>query len=166
MKTLKRIEITAILLFVAIIIFASFFGVYKKEDFRTVNLIKGYKLGMQFTDTKVLKMAVSTAENKIIYDKDGNIVEDDGETEYTEENGYRTETVKVNKNEDLTKENYKLSASILKNRLKGMGVGEYKIDLNEETGEISVKLQENDDVEEIMEHLTRARSIYYNRQRY
>ena len=50
MKTLKRIEIIAILLFVTIIIFASFFGVYKKEDFRTVNLIKDYNLGMQFSD--------------------------------------------------------------------------------------------------------------------
>ena len=120
MKTLKRIEIIAVLLFVAVIIFASFFGVYKKEDFRTVNLIKDYDLGMQFTDARVLKMTVNTDEN--------------------------TEEV-------LTGENYKLSEEILKNRLKGMNVGEYKIELNEETGEISVKLQENDEVEEILHHL-------------
>lgn len=154
MKTLKRIKIIAILLFIAIIIFASFFGVYKKEDFRTVNIIKGYDLGMQFTDTRELKMTVSTAENKVIYDQEGNIVEDDGETNYTEENGYTIETIKANKDEVLTKENYKLTKKILKNRLKGMDVGEYKLDLNKETGEITVKLQENDNVEEVLEHLT------------
>lgn len=153
MKTLKRLGITAILLLVAIIIFASFFGVYKKEDFRAVNLIKDYDLGMKFTDARVLKMKVSSTENKIIYDSEGNVVEDDGETEYTEENGYKTETVKVNKDEILTEENYKSAKKILRNRLKGMNVGEYKIDLNKETGEISVKLQENDDVEEVINHL-------------
>ena len=70
MKTLKRIKIIAILLFVAIIIFASFFGVYKKEDFRVVNLIKEYDLGMQFTDARVLKMTVSTEENEVICDSE------------------------------------------------------------------------------------------------
>ena len=154
MKTLKRIEITAILLFVTIIIFASFFGVYKKEEFRTVNIIKGYNLGMQFTDARILKMTVSTEENEIIYDQEGNIVTDDGETYYSEENGYTIETVKVNGDEALTEENYKLVKKILKNRLKGMGIGEYSLSLDEETGEINIKLQENDDVEEVLEHLT------------
>lgn len=153
MKTLRRIEITAILLFVTIIIFTSFFGVYKKEDFRTVNLIKGYDLGMQFTDAKVLNMTVSEEENKIIYDSEGNVVKDDGNTEYTEENGYKIETIKVNADDSLTEDNYKLSKKIIKSRLKGMGVGEYDIDLNKETGEISVKIQENDDAEEIIHHL-------------
>lgn len=153
MKTLKRIEIIAILLFVTIIIFASFFGVYKKEDFRTVNLIKDYNLGMQFTDRRVLKMTVSTEEKEIIYDLEGNIVQDDGKTEYTEDNGYKTENVKVNKDEVLTLENYKSAKKILKNRLKGMQVGEYNIGLNEETGEMSVELQETDGVEEIIGHI-------------
>ncbi len=154
MKTLKRIEIVAVLLFVAIIIFASFFGVYKKEDFRVVNIIKEYDLGMQFTDARVLKMTVSTAEIERIYNSEGNIIEDDGETEYTEENGYRTETVKVNEDEVLTIDNYKLVKKILKNRLKGMTVGEYNIELNEETGDLSIELQENDEVEETIHHLT------------
>lgn len=153
MKTLRRIEIVAILLFVAVIIFASFFGVYKKEDFRVVNLIKDYNLGMQFTDAKVLKMTVSDEENEVIYDSEGNVVKKDENTEYTEENGYTVETTKVNPEEALTEKNYKLTKKILKNRLKGMGVGEYSIDLNNETGEISVKIQENDDTEEIIYYL-------------
>lgn len=153
MKTLKRMKTIAILLFVAVIIFASFFGVYKKEDFRTVNLIKGYNLGMQFTNAKVLKMTVSKAENEVIYDSEGNLIENDGKTEYTEENGYKVETIKVNSEDVLTEENYKITKKIMKNRLKGMKTGEYKLELNNETGEITVKLQENDEMEEVFHHL-------------
>lgn len=153
MKTLKRIEIAIVLLIVAVIIFASFFGVYKKEDFRTVDIIKDYKKGMQFTDAREIKLTVNNEEIKTIYDSEGNIVEDDGVTEYSEENGYKTETTKLNNDEILTQANYKLTKRILKNRLKGMGVGEYKINLNKETGEISVKLQENDETDEYIEHL-------------
>lgn len=153
MKTLKRIGIITILLFVTVLIFASFFGVYKKEDFRAVNIIKDYDLGMQFTDARVLKMTVSTKENKVIYDSEGKIVKDDGETEYTEENGYRIETTKINPDEVLSAENYKTVKKILKNRLQGMNAGEYKVELNEETGEILIKLQENDEVEERIHHL-------------
>ena len=153
MKTLKRLKIVTILFFVTILIFASFFGVYKKEDFRTVNIIKEYDLGMDFTDTRVLKMTVSTAEEKIIYDLEGNVVQDDGETDFSEENGYTTKSIPVNAAEVLTTENYKTIKKILKNRLKGMDVGEYKIELNEETGEVLVELQENDSVEETIEYL-------------
>ena len=148
MKTLKRLKLIAVLLFVVILVFASFFGVYKKEDFRVVNIIKDYDLGMQFTDSKVLKMTVSTEEKEVIYDLEGNIVENDGENEYLEEDGYRTEKVKVNKDEFLTIENYKIAKNIIKNRLKGFGVGESKIELNEESGEVLVKLQENDETED------------------
>ena len=109
MKAYKRIKIITILLFITVIIFASFFGVYKKEDFRTVNIIKGYKLGMQFTDSVKFTGKVNEDENEVIYDKEGNVVENDGETEYTEENGYTTSTEKVNKDEILNEDNYKLT---------------------------------------------------------
>lgn len=153
MKALKRIEIIAILLFITVIIFASFFGVYKKEDFRVVNLIKDYKLGMQFTNKVVLKGTVDLSEKEIIYDKDGNVVEDDGETEYTEENGYTKKTEKVNSEEILNEDNYNLTKKILIKRLKGMNVGEYKVNLNKENGDITIELQEDDEVHEIEEHL-------------
>lgn len=120
MKTLKRIEIIAVLLFVTVIIFTSFFGIYKKEDFRTVNLIKKYDLGMQLTDVRELKMIPDTEKNE---------------------------------EEKLIMENYELAKKILKNRLKDMNVGEYKILLNDETGEISLKIQENDSADEIVNYL-------------
>lgn len=153
MKTYKIIKIITLILFVTIIIFASFFGVYKKEDLRTVNIIKSYKLGMQFTNKLQFKGAPKQGEKEIVYDKDGNRVESDGETDYSQENGYTVKTEKINSDDILNKNNYKLTKKILKNRLKGMGVGEYRIKSNNETGEIYVTLQENDEVHEIEEYL-------------
>lgn len=153
MKTYKKIKIIALILFVTIIILASFFGVYKKEDFRAVNIIKNYKLGMQFTNKVEFKGTPTQDEKEIIYDKDGNIIENDGKTDYSEENGYTVTTEKINNAEVLNEANYKLTKKILKDRLKGMGVGEYKLNSNNETGEISVILQENDDVHAIEEFL-------------
>lgn len=152
MKTLKIIKIITLILFVTMIISASFFGVYKKEDFRTVNIIKGYKLGMQFTNSVEFTGTVKP-DSTVILDNEGKIVENDGETEYTEENGYTIKTVEVNKKDDLNLENYKLTKKILKNRLKGLNVGEYRLKLNNETGEITIRLQDNEDAHEIEEHL-------------
>ena len=153
MKTVERLKTIALLLLVTVIIFASFFGVYKKEDFRAVNIIKGYKLGMQFTNSVKFTGTVSQEEKQIIKDAEGNVVKDDGETDYTEANGYTVTTEKVNSDDVLNEANYKLTKKILKNRLKGMKVGDYKLALNKETGEITIKLPENDDVHEIEEHL-------------
>ena len=153
MKTLKRLQIAAILLFVAIIIFASFFGVYKKEDFRVKNIIKNYSLGMHFTDKIVFTGNVKKDEEKIIYDSEGNIVEDDGETDYTEENGYKIETKKLYNEDDLNLDNYTKTKKIITKRLKKMGIGEYKISLDKETGEIKITLQKNDEVHEIEDHI-------------
>lgn len=155
MKTLKKLKIALILLFVAVIIFASFFGIYKKEDFRAVNIIKDYKLGMQWTNKVKFTGTVKQEEKEVIYDQDGNVVEDDGETEYTEENGYTKKTEKIVDENVSNIDNYKKAKKIIKNRLKGMGVGEYKLELNKETGEIGITLQDTDETHEIEEQLTR-----------
>lgn len=155
MKTLKKLKIALILLFVAVIIFASFFGIYKKEDFRAVNIIKDYKLGMQWTNKVKFTGTVKQEEKEVIYDQDGNVVEDDGETEYTEENGYTKKTEKIVDENVSNIDNYKKVKKIIKNRLKGMGVGEYKLELNKETGEIGITLQDTDETHEIEEQLTR-----------
>ena len=155
MKTLKKLKIALILLFVVVIIFASFFGVYKKEDFRAVNIIKDYKLGMKWTNKVKFTGTVKQEEKEVIYDQDGNVVEDDGETEYTEENGYTKKTEKIVDENVSNIDNYKKAKKIIKNRLKGMGVGEYKLELNKETGEIGITLQDTDETHEIEEQLTR-----------
>lgn len=146
MKTFRRLKIIAILLFVIVLIFASFFGVYKKEDFRAVNIIKDYKFGMQFTDNLVLTGTVGDGTSDIIeYD----YVSDD-----TNEDEKTVQKLDTNNEQELNIENFKLAKKIIKNRLKAMGIGEYNIDLNETTGTITIKVQDNDDAHEVAEHAT------------
>lgn len=144
MKTYKNIKISALLLLVAIIIFASFFGIYKKEEYHVINKIKSILPGMEFTEKRVATLSVDDSSEKVIYDKEGNVVEDDGETEYTEENGYTTVEEKVNSEDKLTLDNYKNTVKLLKKRIKDIEETEYKMNLNEETGTITVELPEND----------------------
>lgn len=144
MKTYKNIKISALLLLVAIIIFASFFGIYKKEEYHVINKIKSILPGMEFTEKRVATLSVDDSSEKVIYDKEGNVVEDDGETEYTEEKGYTTAEEKVNSEDKLTLDNYKNTVKLLKKRIKDIEETEYKMSLNEETGTITVELPEND----------------------
>ena len=61
-----------------------------------------------------------------------------------------------NAGELLTLENYKQTKSIIKNRLKNLGVDEYKVVLDEATGNIQVRIPENEDTDTIIYYLLQS----------
>ena len=72
-------------------------------------------------------------------------------------NGARTIKLALNsKNSDETKteENYNKAKKVIEKRLKKLDVQEYKIGVNEETGEITVQIPENTQTDEIVSNLT------------
>ncbi|MBQ2917180.1 MAG: hypothetical protein IJE59_03270 [Clostridia bacterium] len=123
MKTHKTIKIVTIILLVLIISLASFLGAYKKEEYRVINIIPEFMLGMEFTDSRVVNFEVNKEKN----------VE-----------------------EKLTVENYKQTKSIVKNRLKNLGVDQYRVVLDETTGNIQVRIPENDNTEEVIYYLLQS----------
>lgn len=152
MKAHKIITITTIILAIIIISVASFGGIYKLKEYKVVNVIPNYLLGMEFKNSRVANFTVSDeiAETKI-YDKDGNeVTEKQDGVEYTEENGYKTVETKVNSEENLNKSNYKLSKKILENRLKNLKAEQYIVKLDENNGNIQLEIPENDDTDEIL----------------
>lgn len=66
----------------------------------------------------------------------------------------------VNKEENseelLTIENYEETKSIIKNRLKNLGVDQYKVVLDEATGNIQVRIPENEDTDLIIYYLLQS----------
>lgn len=155
---MKILKITTIELLILTITIASFIGIYKKDEYEVRNLIPDYKLGMNFEGNRVLNFKVDDSiKETLIYDKDGNLVEskEDG-LEYTEENGYKTVEIKTNADEILTEENYNKTKDILLKRLQGLNAGEYTLELNKETGEINVKIPENDDSDMISYYLEQS----------
>ena len=156
MKAQKVVTVLTVVILVAILAVASFVGVYKLKDYRVRNVIPEYKYGKQFSKSREVKLTLDdSTDSTTIYDKDGNEVVDieDG-VEYTEENGYIIVETKTNSEEDLTLDNYKKAKRIVAKRLRGLGVEEYSIKLDKETGEITVDLAENDETDETISVLT------------
>lgn len=161
MKKYKKTITISTILIVAIIMFASFFGVYKtNEEGNKVNLIPDYKLGMEFGTTRVITGKVSQEASTIVYDAEGNEVEQEEGVDYTEKEGYTIQEQKINDDSVRTKENYKETKKIIEERLKKSNISEYEIELNNETGELKITLPENENTDEIQELIQSSGSLY------
>lgn len=157
MKAYKIIRIITIVLLVVIMAVASFGGIYKLKEYKVVNKVPDYLLGMEFTNSRVINLEVDKTVQTTIYDKDGNEVEEQEEgIEYTEENGYTTTENKINRDEVLTQDNYNLSKKILKNRLKKLGVDQYRVVLDESNGNLQIRIPENDYTEMVIYNLLQS----------
>lgn len=155
MKAYKVITIIAIILLVVVIVAASFLGIYKKNEYLVKNIVPDYILGTEFTDSRVLNLSVDDSiESTTIYDKDGNEITEPKEgVEYTEENGYTIVENKVNSDDKLTKENYEKTKNILQKRIVSLGTEQYTIKLDENNGNIQIKMTENDNTDTIIDNL-------------
>lgn len=150
MKKHTKTLTVVIILVVALLMFASFFGVYKKnENGEKVNVLSNLKTGMEFGQTRVITADVSEKTTKTIYDAEGKVVTEEEGVEYTEEAGYKTVQNPVNDETVKTLDNYKKTKKIIEKRLKGNNVSEYLIDLDEKTGKITIEIPENSQADEV-----------------
>ena len=149
MKGYKIITIITIFIFIAIISLASFVGIYKLKDYKIINKVPNYVYGKEFSKSRSISLKVDdSAESSKIYDKDGNEVTEPQEgVEYTEANGYTTVETKVNPEDSITKDNFEKSKDILIKRIRALGIEQYTISLNNETGEINIDIPEDDKTE-------------------
>ena len=150
MKKHKKLITVLIIIVVALIMFASFFGVYRKnENGERINILPGYKLGMEFGKTRVITAEVSQEVTTTIYDSEGNTVTPEEGKEYTEEEGYTTVEKAVNPSSNKKLENYKKAKKIIEQRLKNNNITEYSIDLNEITGKMKIEIPENSEADNV-----------------
>lgn len=153
MKKYTKTITIIIILVLALFMFASFFGVYKKnENGERVNLLPNLKLGMEFGQTRTITANVSEQTTKTIYDAEGNVITPEDGVEYTEEAGYKTVETPVNDASIKTLENYRKTKNIIEKRLEGNNIADFNIELDEKTGQIKLQIPENENADEI-EHL-------------
>jgi len=161
----KKVFLTIlIILVVAVLMFTSFFGIYKKDENGVKrNIIPEYKMGMEFTEARKLTGKISEAiASQKIFDKDGNEVTTKEEgVEYTEENGYRIEETKLNLPENRTVENYKASKEVIKEKLDKLNIPEYNLTLNEENGQINIEIPENGEADWIEQVINTPGSLIF-----
>lgn len=157
MKALKR---TLIILLIILLTLISFGGIYIQKTKFVENILPEYKLGPDFTGLRNIGLKVSDATKDIYYDSDGNVVDEEGKNTTKKEES-------VNKEENLTKDNYKKAKEIIEKRLEKIkqvqytsaGIVEnkaidyYTIKQNEETGKIELKLPENANTDMVLRYV-------------
>ena len=150
MKKYKKTLTVIIILIVAIMMFAAFFGVYKKgENGEKIGILPNLKLGMEFGQTRVITATVNQETTKTIYDSEGNIETPKEREEYTEEAGYKTVETEINPENVKTIENYRKTEKIIENKLNKNGISQYFINIDESTGTIEIEIPEDDKADEI-----------------
>lgn len=152
---MKKVKISTIVLIIALISMISAFGLYGKVQNRMEDKVKNYAYAMDLNGARNIKLTVNTQNKEVIKDSGGKIVEAEEELtdEQLKEKGYTKESVANNSQEVLTKENYEKTKKILEDRFKEQGIGEYEISLNEENGEILIKIPENKNTDKLVSNL-------------
>lgn len=149
---MKKIKILTITLVIIAITMIAFFGIYTQVQNRMENQVKQYSYAMDLKGSRNIRLTINTESTTTIKDADGNIVENDEELtdEQIAEKGYTKEETPYNSEEIKNVENYKASQKVIEKRLKKLGVQNYIIRLDEQTGDIVIELSEDDQTDSII----------------
>lgn len=148
---MKKIQLVIKILAVALVVAIAFVGIYVQKQNRMENVVKDYSLGMDLEGARVIELKVSDDKKEITRDKDGKIVKD---SDKKEDGDYTTEEQPVNSDDVKNVDNYKKSKNIIEKRLKKLGVDNYVIKLDEETGTIVLEIPENDDTDHTVSNIS------------
>lgn len=152
---MKKVKTLTIILIIILLTMVAFFGIYTQVQNRMENQVRDYELAMDLKGARNIRLKVSEQTNEVIKDAEGNVVETE-ETltdEQLAEKGYTKEEQPVNSQDVLTTENYQKSKKILENRLKNLGVSNYEIALDEKTGDIIIRLPEDNQIDNIVSNI-------------
>ena len=154
-KTGNKIAIISCILAAILLSMIAIFGIYLKDGNRMVNKLKEISYGMDITGARTIVLTPSTETNTIVKDAEGKEVEDGSSLTDDEitQNGYTKEEVPVNNSEVLNKENYIKSKEIIQARFSDLGIKNYNISVNEENGEITVEIPEDDKTDNLVSNL-------------
>lgn len=149
MKKFKGLKITVIVLLIILLSMVSFIGIYVQDKNQVKNILPEYILSRDLKGHRRIELKVNdeVKETKK-YDADNNLITDDT-TEVA-----RTEEIKVNSEEILTKENYEASKKVIEKRLEEMQVNNYDIRQNLENGTIILELPEDDNTDRTVGQLS------------
>lgn len=152
---MKKIKILTIILAITLITMIGFVGIYVKDQNRMENVVKDFTLLSNLSGERTVRLKVNTESQEIIKDAEGKEVKNEEELtdEALKEKGYTKENVPNNKEEVLNKENYLKVKEIIEKRLERLNVQEYEIAVDEDNGDIVLRLPENLSTDEIISNI-------------
>ena len=146
---------TLILLIIILFIIAAFVGIYGKNLNTFSNLIPDYNYTIDIAGAREFKLVVddSEEEKKVYVDTEGNVAGEaklDEQGNASEVEGYTLKTIKVKANEEvaLNSNNYEKTKNIIENRLNFLGVQDYKIRLDRQTGDMTIEMKQDKKTDE------------------
>ena len=146
-------KVVTIILAIILISMIGFVGIYTQKQNRMENIVRGYDLAMDLKGARVVSIKPKEDKQTVIKDSEGNKITEELTDEQIKEKGYTKE--EVNKNADkLTKENFENAKTIIEKRLENLGLENYIVRLNEETGEITMEIEENTDTDTVISNIS------------
>lgn len=153
MKVNKVIVNILVVLMIILISVVSFLGINVIRKNVVTNLIPDYKYGIDLTANRNVRLVVD--ESQVTKQENGNELEEINEDGTKKEETEEQETIElVNPQEVRTQDNYIKSKEIIEKRLKDLGVEQYTIKLNEETGTMEFELIEDENVTTVIQMIS------------
>ena len=152
---MKKVKILTIILAIVLVTMIAFGGIYIQVQNRMSDKVKDYSYAMDLKGSRNIRLKVDDSTNTIIKDSEGNEVEETEELtdEQLAEKGYTKEETPANSQYVLSEENYSKSKNIIEKRLKKLGVDNYIIKLDKQTGDIVIEIPENDQTDSIVSNI-------------
>lgn len=152
---MKKVKTLTIVLIIVLLTAIAVLGIYIPKQNRMENIVKDYTYSMDLKGGRVIALKADASNKTIIKDKDGKEIADAESLSEEElnEKGYVKEEVPYNSSEVLNENNYKKSKEIIEKRLQNLGLQNYEIRLNEQNGDIMVKIPEDSATDEIVSNL-------------
>lgn len=155
----NKLRLATKILAIIIVCLVSFVGIYVQKLNRMENIVKGYSLSKDLKGYREIIFKISDA-NKVL-DADGKVVGDTDsyDDESIDSNGYTKSEEKVNSDDKRNVENYKNTVSIIEKRLKDIGVEEYNLSLDKQTGDLYLQIPEDKNTDRVVSNITETGSI-------
>lgn len=149
----KKLRVITEILAIIVICLISFVGVYRQNTNKMENQVKGYDLSKDLSGYREVRFQISDATE--VLDKDGKVVgsTDDYSDNTIQNYSYTKTDTKINSDEVYTKENYQKCKLMIEQRLRKLGVTQYNISLDEQTGTIYVQIPEDDDTDHTISNI-------------
>ncbi len=159
MKAQKKLNVVLVVLVIILISVISFVGIYHLDKNQMVNMLPSYILGTNISGYRkvVLELKDSEAESGSETVELGEAtISDTNETENQETEQQGTEEKEEKESPEEKIEKYRKSVEIIKARLKAEKVEDFTITCDQSTGNIELKLPENDQTDIILSDITQV----------
>lgn len=150
MKTNKILKVMCIITLIIILVMVAFFGIYIKKNGKMTDVVKDFTTASEFGVEREYVFSISDATKTEYYDSEGNLVLNEDVDSNAADGTYTTKEVNVNPEEVKNVQNYQAAKSIVEKRIKDLGIEEYRLTVNEENGDIVLKTQQDDKIDNMI----------------